>query len=95
VLHLDHHRRVHLGELRLVHPALEIRHRGGRRRGGGRARVLGDAAEEGGAQWGYGLTGFATESVSTMCLGHGIREPLLKAPARYAYPYPLPTNKTV
>ena len=28
VLHLDHHRRVHLREPRLVHPALEVRHRG-------------------------------------------------------------------
>jgi len=26
VLHLDHHGRVHLGEPRLVHPALEVRH---------------------------------------------------------------------
>jgi hypothetical protein len=42
VLHLDHHRRVHLRELRLVHPALEIRHRGGRREGGdGRGGELG------------------------------------------------------
>jgi hypothetical protein len=27
VLHLDHHRRLHLRERRLVHPALQVRHR--------------------------------------------------------------------
>jgi hypothetical protein len=50
----------------------------------GRARVL----EEGGAQWGYGwdLSGLATESVSMMRLGHGIREPVLKTVNRYTFP---------
>jgi hypothetical protein len=43
VLHLDHHRRVHLGEPRLVHPALKVQHLrwrrdAGRLTGGGRRR---------------------------------------------------------
>jgi hypothetical protein len=46
VLHLNHHGRVHLGEPRLVHPALEVRHlrwrRGGSRRSFGRETAAAD-----------------------------------------------------
>jgi hypothetical protein len=76
VLHLDHHRRVHLGEPWLVHPALEVRHIRWRREAGRLAGAEVGGGDGGSRVWlGFGNAAAAGGGCLCVAVENELNEP--------------------